>query len=57
MTVEDTGGYQNFKACAIGTVTMKEPGRHSLSVRAFRRAADAIMDLRSVTLRPAGPIH
>jgi arylsulfatase A-like enzyme len=52
MPVEDTGGFQNFKARTIGTVTLSEAGRRSLTVRPIRKAGQAVMDLRSVTLRP-----
>ncbi len=52
MTVEDTGHFQNFVPRVVGKVTLTEPGRHTLSVRALKKAKAAVMDLRSVTLRP-----
>jgi arylsulfatase A len=52
VTVEDTGGFQAFKAREIGTVRIDATGRQTLSVRAKTKAAAAVMDLRSVTLRP-----
>jgi hypothetical protein len=52
-TVEDTGGFQNFKARLVGSVTFGEVGRHTLTVRPVRKAGAAVMDLRLVTLRPA----
>jgi arylsulfatase A-like enzyme len=51
--VEDTGGFQNFKAREVGTVTIDKPGRHTLTLKPKRKAADAVMDVRSVTLKPA----
>jgi arylsulfatase A len=51
-TVEDTGHFQNFKARQIGTLTIDKPGRHTLEVRPKKKAAAAVMDLRTVTLRP-----
>ena len=51
-TVEDTGYFQNFKARVIGTVTLDKAGRYTLTVRPTKKAAAAVMDLRSVTLRP-----
>ncbi len=54
MTVADTGGFQNFKARPVGSVTLAEPGRYTLTVRPLRKAGSAVMDLRAVTLRPAG---
>ncbi len=54
MTVEDTGGFQNFKPRALGTVRFAAPGRYTLTVRPTRLAGAAVMDLRAVTLRPVG---
>ena len=54
-TVEDTGGFQNFKARAIGTVRLDTPGRYTLAVKPRTKAKNAVMDLRAVTLTPAGP--
>jgi arylsulfatase A-like enzyme len=50
-TVEDTGHFQNFKARDIGTVTLAKPGRYTLTVKPKKKAAAAVMDLRSVLLR------
>jgi arylsulfatase A-like enzyme len=52
-TVEDTGHFQNFKARAIGTVALDRPGRYTLEVRPKSKPGVAVMDLRSVTLKPA----
>jgi arylsulfatase A len=51
-TVEDTGHFQNFKARDIGTIAIDKPDRYTLAVRAKKKAAAAIMDLRAVTLKP-----
>jgi hypothetical protein len=51
-TVEDTGHFQNFKARQIGTFKFDKPGRYTLAVRPAKKAAAAVMDLRSVTLNP-----
>jgi arylsulfatase A-like enzyme len=51
-TVEDTGGFQNFKARTIGSVKIDKPGRYTLTVRPRSKAKAAVMDLRQVTLRP-----
>ena len=53
MTVEDTGGFQEFRARVIGTVRIDAAGRHTLTVRPKSKAANAVMDLRTVMLRPA----
>src|SRR5262249_38771649 len=52
MTVEDTGHFQNFKARALGTVTLAKAGRYTLTVTPKSKPGAAVMDLRSVTLRP-----
>jgi hypothetical protein len=51
-TVEDTGGFQNFKARTIGNVKIEKPGRYTLTVRPRTKAKAAVMDLRQVMLRP-----
>ena len=53
MTVEDTGHFQNFKARDIGRMTLDKPGRYTMTVKPKKKAAAAVMDLRSVTLTPA----
>jgi arylsulfatase A-like enzyme len=53
MTVEDTGAFQNFKSRPVGTLTLDKPGRYTLTVRPRSKPGVAVMDLRSVTLRPA----
>jgi arylsulfatase A-like enzyme len=52
MTVEDTGGFQNFKARVIGTVKIDKPGRYTLEMRATKKAKAAVMDVRQVVLKP-----
>jgi arylsulfatase A len=52
-TVEDTGHFQNFKARTVGTVKLDKAGRYTLTVKAKSKPGVAVMDLRSVTLKPA----
>ncbi len=52
MTVQDTGGFQNFVERNIGRVELKK-GAHRLAVKPLSKPGVAVMDLRSVTLRPA----
>ena len=52
--VEDTGHFQNFKPRDIGAVTLDKPGRYRLEIRPLKKAAAAVMDVRQVTLKPAG---
>jgi arylsulfatase A-like enzyme len=51
-TVKDTGGFQNFEARDVGTLTIDKPGRHTLTVRPLTKPGPAVMDLRQVTLKP-----
>lgn len=50
--VEDTGGFQNFKSRQIGTLQIEKAGRHTLTVKAKSKPGVAVMDLRSLTLKP-----
>jgi arylsulfatase A-like enzyme len=51
-TVEDTGHFQNFKARALGTLTIDKAGRSTLTLKAGKKAAAAVMDVRSVKMQP-----
>lgn len=53
MTVEETGGFQEFVPRTIGTVPLDEPGRYTLSVKPRSKPGAAVMDLRSVRLLPS----
>ncbi len=50
--VEDTGHFQNFKPKSIGEIEIGTPGRYSLVIKPKTKKAGAIMDLRSVSLKP-----
>jgi hypothetical protein len=50
-TVEDTGHFQNFKPRVIGRVSLKS-STYSLEVVPVTKPGAAVMDLRSITLRP-----
>lgn len=52
-TVQDTGHFQNFVAREIGGVQLPA-GRFTLSVKPQTKPGVAVMDLRQVTLKPAG---
>jgi hypothetical protein len=52
VTVQDTGGFQNFVARPVGEFTFDKPGRYTLSVKPVHKPGKAVMDLRSVTLKP-----
>lgn len=52
MTVQDTGHFQNFVPRNIGTIEIKEAGRHTLTVKPLKKPGVAVMDLRQVKLSP-----
>lgn len=52
-TVEETGGFQNFKPREVGTVTLDKPGRIALTVTPKSKPGPAVMDLREIVLKPA----
>jgi len=52
--VEDTGGFQNFKTRAIGTVKLEKAGKYTFSVKPKTKPGVAVMDLRQVELKPKG---
>lgn len=51
-TVEETGGFQQFKSRQIGTINIASPGNHTLTVKALSKPGVAVMDLREVRLIP-----
>ena len=50
--VEDTGGFQNFVSRKIGAFNFDQAGQYTLSVKPKTKPGLAVMDLRSVTLKP-----
>jgi arylsulfatase A-like enzyme len=50
--VEDTGGFQSFKPRELGVIKLEKPGRYELTLKPTKKAAAAVMDVRSVTLKP-----
>jgi hypothetical protein len=53
VTVQETRGFQDFISRKIGTVEL-EPGQRRLAVKPRTKPGVAVMDLRMVTLHPAG---
>src|SRR5262249_23953560 len=51
--VEDTGQFQNFRVRDIGVVSLEKAGGYTLTVKAKKNPGIAVMDLRSVVLKPA----
>jgi len=54
VTVQDTGGFQNFVARNIGEFAFDRAGPYTLEVRPVKKPGLAVMDLRQVKLIPAG---
>jgi arylsulfatase A-like enzyme len=52
MTVEETGGFQNFKNDRLGQIRLDKPGRYTLSVKPVSKPHAAVMDLRQIVLEP-----
>lgn len=50
--VVETGGFQNFIPREIGVFRIARPGVYTLAVKPRMKPGPAVMDLRSVTLRP-----
>lgn len=51
-TVEETGHFQSFKWRDVGSVSLPRAGTYRLELRPRRKARNAVMDVRSVRLRP-----
>jgi arylsulfatase A len=52
VTVQETGGFQNFIRREIGTVKLDQPGRYTIMVKPRKKPGVAVMDLREVRLVP-----
>ena len=53
MTVQETGGFQNFVPRDLGRFTLTQTGRHTLTVRPKTKPGAAVMDLPRIRLKPA----
>jgi arylsulfatase A-like enzyme len=52
VTVEETGGFQNWRRREIGSLRIDQPGRYSLTVKPLNKPGVAVMDLQEVKLIP-----
>lgn len=52
LTVQETGGFQNFVPRTLGEITLDAVGRYELRVKALKKPGVAVMDLRQVRLVP-----
>jgi alpha-L-fucosidase len=53
--VESTGGWEKFVDVKVGTLTIAQPGRCTLSIKPTEMPRGAVMNLKSVVLKPAKP--
>ena len=51
-TVQDTGGFQNWKESAIGEIEIKAAGTQRLLVNPLTKAKAAVMDVQKIKLKP-----
>lgn len=51
-TITETGHFQNFRWCDIGTLTISEAGRYRVTVAPERIAKAALGDIRAISLVP-----
>jgi hypothetical protein len=51
-TVEETGGFQDFKERVVGRVKFEKAGPQTLEIRAEKKPGLAVMDLRQIVLTP-----
>ena len=52
LTVQETGGFQNFVPRTLGEILLDTAGRYELRVKAIKKPGVAVMDLRQVRLIP-----
>jgi Thioredoxin-like len=50
--VPDTDSFRNFRTRKIGQIKIDKPGNYTLSIRVDDKPGLAVMDLRTVTLKP-----
>jgi alpha-L-fucosidase len=53
--VESTGGWDKFVDVQLGTLTVSQNGRHTLSVKPTTVPHGAVMNLKSILLKPVKP--
>jgi len=51
-TVEETGGFQNWKSVKVGQIQITEPGYHHVVIQPKTKAGKAVMEIQKVVLRP-----
>ncbi len=53
--VESTGGWDKFVDIRLGTITLSQSGRQTLSVKPTKMPQGAVMNLKSIRLKPVKP--
>jgi hypothetical protein len=51
-TVQDTGGFQKWLPVTVGSIEIKEPGKHRILVKPQTKKGGAVMDIQKVVLSP-----
>ncbi len=51
-TVEDTGGFQNWKDIEAGLIEIRAPGLQRLALKPLEKKGKAVLDVHKVTLTP-----
>ncbi len=51
-TVEETGGFQNWKEALVGEIEIKAAGTQRLTVDPLKKAKTAVMDVQKIQLKP-----
>ncbi len=53
-TVQDTGGFQNWKDVTVGVVEIKTPGTQRLVIDPLNKTKTAVLDVQKIVLKPVG---
>ena len=51
-TVASTGAWTAFETVKLGSLAIAKPGKHTLTLKASRKPGMAVMNLRSIVLKP-----
>ena len=52
-TLASTGGWYRYATLPLGTVYLAQAGEHPITVRCTKKAGDAVMNLKALSLEPA----
>jgi alpha-L-fucosidase len=54
--IQATGNWNDYKVAKVGDIRIAQPGMMTITVRPTKKPGLAVMNLRSITLKPAGLI-